>query len=594
MQCLGGVGNKEEVLKIIQTLVVIVFFLLTACARQSTPSVTTPTIDVIPSLPTNTPPPTATPIFTPTPQAVADEGHPGLPLLVEQGEYFSTSGICATCHTNIKDEDGADISLDAYWRSTMMANAARDPYWQASVQGEALRNPDLTVVIEDKCATCHMPMARYTLDVEGEAAQIYGSNGMLSANHELHALAVDGVSCTVCHQIRENGLGSASSYSGGFIIDTELVAPDRIIFGPYTIGKRQADIMQSGSGYRPEQGLHITQSELCASCHTLYTPTVNVSGEIVGEFPEQVPYFEWFYSDYRRTSSCQDCHMPEAKGGAKIANTSRVLRSPFLQHTFVGGNVYMLEVMKAFTEEVGMTASAEHLQATIDRALDQLQNRTATISLEDVRLVGPRLYADVVVENLAGHKFPTGFPARRAWIHFVVSDVEGQVVFESGAYKSDGSILDNANDTDPGEVEPHYLAIVQPDQVQIYETILQDTENRVTTTLIEAALYRKDNRLLPSGFEKDAPYEDIAVRGAAREDENFLGGGDRIEYIAYLGEARGPFNLTVELLYQSIGYRWAENLRQHEGPEIARFLHYYEAIPNFPVIITSASVEVGG
>ena len=34
--------------------------------------------------------------------------------------------------------------------------------------------------------------------------------------------------------------------------------------------------------------------------------------------------------------------------------------------------------------------------------------------------------------NLAGHKFPTGHPYRRAWLHVRVSDPAGRVLFESG------------------------------------------------------------------------------------------------------------------------------------------------------------------
>jgi hypothetical protein len=592
--CLGGVSLQEEALKKNQALMVIVFLLLTACARQSTPSVTMPTAEIVLSQPTNTPPPTATPIFTPTPKVTIDEGHPGLPLLVERGALFSTSGTCSVCHTRMLDDDGADVSIDTYWRSTMMANDARDPYWQASTVKEIITNPGLQSVIEDSCATCHMPMARFTAVNAGGETTIFNEAGFLNPENELHSLAIDGVSCSLCHQIRETDLGGPLSYSGSFVIDTELSTPDRIIFGPYTIEDDQADIMQGVSGFRPEQGLHLSDSGLCATCHTLYTPTVDASGEVVGEFPEQVPYLEWYYSDYRRAQPCQGCHMPEAKGGVKIATSSQILRSPFALHEFVGGNVYMLSILKTFAEELEVTASSEQFDATLARALDQLQTRTATISLENVRLSGQRLYAEVIVENQAGHKFPTGFPSRRAWIHFTIQDANGQVVFESGAYDSTGSIMGNDNDDDPTTNEQHYLAIVQPEQVQIYEAILQDTENRVTTTLIKAAQYRKDNRLLPSGFEKDAPYEDIAVRGAAREDEDFLGGGDRIEFIASVGDAQGPLSITVELLYQSIGYRWAENLRQHEAPEITRFLHYYESVPNLPVVIASASVDVGG
>ena len=286
--------------------------------------------------------------------------------------------------------------------------------------------------------------------------------------------------------------------------------------------------------------------------------------------------------------------MPEADGGVKISTMSEVLRSPFAQHVFVGGNAYMLRIFETFGEDIEVTASSEQFEATIGRTLEQLETGAATIEFGDVRLSGSRLIADMVIENLAGHKFPTGFPARRAWIHFTVRDASGEMIFESGGFNPDGSIVENDNDADPGAVEQHYLAIVQPEQVQIYEAVLQDTENHVSTTLLRAASYRKDNRLLPSGFEKAAPYEDITVRGGAREDDDFQGGGDKIQYIVNVGSAEGPFTVTAELLYQSIGYRWAENLRRYDAFEIARFIGYYDAVPNQPVVVSHSAVEVGG
>jgi hypothetical protein len=51
--------------------------------------------------------------------------------------------------------------------------------------------------------------------------------------------------------------------------------------------------------------------------------------------------------------------------------------------------------------------------------------------------------------------------------------------------------------------------------------------------------------------------------------------------------------VAVELLYQPIGYRWAQNVGHREGPEIERFLEYYEAVPNLPVAVARTAVEVG-
>jgi hypothetical protein len=324
----------------------------------------------------------------------------------------------------------------------------------------------------------------------------------------------------------------------------------------------------------------------------IYTPILDRSGGTVGEFPQQASYLEWFYSDYRSTRSCQGCHMPAADGGVNVASSSTDLRSPFLLHTFSGGNAYLLGMLQTFGDELGVTASGELLQAARERSLGLLQQQTAALSLENVGVTGVQLGANVVVTNKAGHKFPTGFPSRRAWIHLSVKDSAGNVVFESGAVQPDGSIVGDDNDIDPSLSEPHYTVISRPDQVEIYETILKDTAGRVTSGLNQAAGYVKDNRILPSGFDKGAPYQDVAVWGGARDDPLFLGGSDRVQVLVNLGQAPGPYTLTVELLYQAIGYRWAESLRAVQGPEVQRFLGFYDTTPNTPIVVASVTQQV--
>ena len=69
--------------------------------------------------------------------AAAQEATPDPTLVnlpVENGRYFDTSGLCATCHRNMVDEHGNDISFDTAWRATMMANSGRDPYWRAGLR----------------------------------------------------------------------------------------------------------------------------------------------------------------------------------------------------------------------------------------------------------------------------------------------------------------------------------------------------------------------------------------------------------------------------------------------------------------------------
>jgi hypothetical protein len=553
-----------------------------ACAPTPAP---TPAPSATLARPTRTPPPPATPIPT---QPVRRQG---LPLPTERSDLFAGSGLCAICHQSMLDDAGQDVSIDRAWRGSMMAQSARDPYWRASVQAEAQRHPEQAAVIETACARCHMPMAQVTLQQQGEPADVLGEQGLLDPAHPLHNLAMDGVSCTLCHQIQEQGLGLPESYSGGFVIDTETPAGKRLIFGPYLVEPAQSDVMEITSGYLPVQGLHVIRSEMCATCHTLYTEPPDGSAEA---FPEQVPYLEWYYSSYRRTHSCQDCHMPPAEGGVRIAVTSPYPRSPFSQHTFSGGNAYMLGMLQTFADELQVTADGEHLQEARDRTLELLQEQSASLSIEALQLSGTRLTVEVRVKNQAGHKLPTGFPARRAWLRFQVTDATGAVVFESGAVDAEGRIAGNDADEDPTRFEPHYLAIVQTDQVQIYEAVLGDSAGQATTGLMQASQYLKDNRLLPVGLDPGDALESIRPVGQTTEDPDFFGGEDSLQYAIDLAAAPRPFTVQVQLLFQSIGYRWAQNLRELQGDQIEQFLRFYEAVPNTPVVLAEVSEQVGG
>jgi hypothetical protein len=351
--------------------------------------------------------------------------------------------------------------------------------------------------------------------------------------------------------------------------------------------------MQSASGFIPVESAHVDQPELCATCHTLYTPYVDATGEIGGVFPEQTAYLEWQASSFGGAITCQDCHMPVADGHVQLSVTGGPPRSPFYQHQFAGGNAYILEVLQAYGSELAVTASSAQLQDKQDQIVAQIETRTASLDLAEITLDGADLTVKVAVASMTGHKFPTGFPSRRAWIHLLVQNANGQVVFESGRPNADGSIDGNDNDLDAASFETHHLVIDEPGQVQIYEAIMANTDGEVTTTLLRGAGYLKDNRLLPSGFDKLAAEADIAVHGVALDDADFSGGRDLVRYAIDVDQAQGPFSVTAELLYQSIGYRWAANLSAYDAPEPARFVAYYDQVYSQPLTVAGDSAQVG-
>jgi hypothetical protein len=193
----------------------------------------------------------------------------------------------------------------------------------------------------------------------------------------------------------------------------------------------------------------------------------------------------------------------------------------------------------------------------------------------------------VDVRNLTGHKFPTGYPSRRAWLHVTVRSGT-TVVFESGAVEGTGAIRGNDGDGDSRRYEPHYEQITQADQVQIYEPILGDRSGTPTTGLLTATQYLKDNRLLPRGFEKSTAPAEIAVHGAASGDADFSASGDRVRFaVDVSGEA--PYTVEVELRYQSIGFRWAHNLEGYDAPEPRRFVSYYRSMSSTSSMVVATA-----
>jgi hypothetical protein len=488
---------------------------------------------------------------------------------------FQTSDRCLACHNGMTTSTGEDFSIGIDWRASIMANSSRDPYWQASVRRESLDHPKSQADIEDECSVCHMPIVRYQAKDQGELGQVF-------AHLPLHERdAADGVSCSVCHQITPERLGTPASYNGNFVVGGADPAGHHPEFGPFDIDPGLARVMHSStSGFVPERGDQIRSSQLCASCHTLITRALGPDGREIGSLPEQVPYQEWLHSDYRDQSSCQSCHMAAVAGEAPIARILGIPRQGAMRHEFVAANFFMQRMLERYHDELEVAAQPQELATAADRTVQFLQARAAQVRVGNIQVNGGQLIADITVENLGGHKLPTAYPSRRAWLHVIVRDQNGAKVFESGALHADGSIEGNDNDADATRYEPHYREIHRPDQVQIYESILGDSHGKVTTGLLSAVGYLKDNRLLPHGFDKSSAAAEIAVRGAAAEDPGFTDRGDLIRYVVDLGgDAQGTYSVAAELWYQPIGYRWANNLKPYDGAtEPKRFNEHFDSM----------------
>ena len=521
-----------------------------------------------------------------TAAAIPASGEPGAAAEGQPPHLFQTAEDCLACHNGLRTPAGEDVSIGTSWRASMMANSARDPYWQAAVRRETIDHPAAAAAIQDECSVCHMPMARTEAHAWGREGRVFAHLPVAGGRARDDRLAHDGVSCTICHQITGEKLGTPASFTGGYVVDAAPplgkprgAAGARPIFGPFEVESGLTAVMHSATDFRPAESAHVRQSELCATCHTLFTKALGANGEVIGELPEQMPYLEWRHSAFRiEARSCQSCHMRAVAEDMPVSSVLGQPRQGLARHGFIGGNAFMLRMLNRYRSELGVDALAEELDQAVRQTVSNLEDATAEVAVDGAAIRGDVLGFDVVVRNLTGHKLPTGYPSRRAWLHVTVRDAADVPLFESGALEPTGSIAGNANDSDPTQFEPHFERIDRPDQVQIYESIMVDPAGAPTTGLLAAVRYAKDNRLVPRGFQKGTAAREIAVVGNASSDADFNGDGDRVRFDVGVGGRQGPMRIEVELRFQAIGFRWAQNLKKYDAPEPRRFVGYYDAM----------------
>jgi hypothetical protein len=514
-------------------------------------------------------------------------------LPIGVNSLFIGSGKCAGCHgidpenlANVTSE-GENVSPAENWRGTMMANSSKDPLWRAKVAHEVSVNPEHESALVNKCTSCHAPQGKY-------AALHDGIENFTMAMIDQDSVANDGVACGACHsqQIETIGL----NFSGELFYNADTV------WGP-VFNIPQGDFpmfgsaMQSFVGRTPVPHEKFSKSESCAGCHTLLTNTVTLEGELTGtQFIEQATYHEWLNSTYNAQNNyegeCQGCHMPRMSEPIIVASGYKFLppREPYGQHWLVGGNTFMLNLLKNNIETLGLTANEDHFNTVIDRTMNQLQNQTATLEISEGEIDGDTARYTVKLTNEAGHKFPSGYPSRIAFVEFVMTDAEGTEIFHSGKINPNFEI-----EGQDASWEPHYDLITEDDQVQIYEMVMGDVNGNLTTVLERADQMLKDNRLVPLGFSTaHAAYDSTMIIGNAANDPNFNyvngvegSGTDEIHYHIPVNGIDGEVQVMARLWYQSVPPKYTTEMFGVDDPTINLFEDMYYLEGAYPVEVAS-------
>jgi hypothetical protein len=505
-------------------------------------------------------------------------------LFVMHSPYFATAGRCSGCHGRdtmglaMVTSEGVDVNVADDWRSTLMANSARDPFFLAKADHEVLVNPGHQTPIENKCLSCHAPLGMHEERMLGHAPF---NLAMLDTS----VMGKEGVSCLACHMQDPDSAGNF--FSGELHFDSARV------YGPYPDDEINVAIMEFFVGFRPGLGTHILDGRVCAGCHSLITETLDLTGTPTGgEFVEQATWHEWKNSIYpaNEETSCRGCHIPRIDDPIILASEYAFLpgHTPFGKHHLVGANAHMLRLMKDNREALGIPATDVHFDSTIARTLRTLQG-AVEVAMEVTDRTNDTAFVAVQLTNLAGHKFPSGYPSRRAFVQLIATNTLGDTLFQSGRWDGTYELLGH----DAG-YEPHHDVITQGEQVQIYELVMGDVNGDVTTVLERAAAPLKDNRLVPDGFSTTHPsYDTTQIAGVPAADINFnhdaMGtegsGTDVVHYHIATNGYTGPLVLSARVYYQPMPPLWNAEMFGHHSAAIDTFRTMLDSSDGTPELV---------
>ncbi len=273
--------------------------------------------------------------------------------------------ICEKCHPAIVSE----------WEASAHSRSATNPLFLAMYEGkdatgEATGGPGYRIDFPHSagnCAACHVP---------GLAVNAPFGTDATSAR-----AAAAGVSCDVCHKVREAEIDDAGGRPGVLSLRFARPAPGKDAFFA-----QLDDVTAGDDSFNPL----FRESRYCAPCHHGTFWRVRAYSE----------FAEWAASSYaRRNVQCQDCHM-KLEGGARrfaLEKEGGVLRDPA---TISSHAQYGLDDARFMREAVRVETRA-----------DLARGR-----------VGVRVS---VTNSGAGHHVPTGSPMRNMILLVAARDSRG-------------------------------------------------------------------------------------------------------------------------------------------------------------------------
>lgn len=381
---------------------------------------------------------------------------------------------CANCHA-----PGSNLG-DAIppWNGLSASSPSRRPL-------RDLLGPDAMEGIS--CAFCHQ--------VHGPVRPGAAARGEYEGNPDWIS-TVTGERFEARPEDRQGIFGIANS---GYALD-----PRELLLGA---GARGAVVNEAHGRPSADARAYLQSSEFCGSCHDVRLFGTDAIAGVRGEHFKRLrnAYSEWrtWADDERRAgrtpASCQDCHMstfpgvcepvgdasatlgqigagatalaracppgtsfaPRAPGAAAIGSVAVASDAPgsVAPHYFTGVDIPLSpEFPPALVDDP--TLDAFGIPRGAKQRRDLLLGRTFEFQIDGAARRGDRLEIPIVLENVgAGHRVPAGFSQEREfWVHLVVRDADGRVLYEVGRVDRDDEDLRDKTfvrvNIDDGDLDP--------------------------------------------------------------------------------------------------------------------------------------------
>ncbi|MFQ5568754.1 MAG: multiheme c-type cytochrome [Rhodothermales bacterium] len=324
------------------------------------------------------------------------------------------------CHTEIYKE----------WQVSSHRWSAMDAAFQKVQSVMADQNgPETTRY----CGGCHDPISLFS-----------GTKNVFTEDLTNLTGYQEGVSCIACHAIKETDVKGNANYV--------MTQPERYMF-ELRDGNTAAFISDFLIRAYPKQHVETLQhrlfksAEFCAACHKQF-----IDEEInnVGWVQLQNQYDNWRKSrwnepgDPTQTIECRECHMPLTDsfdpGSGDDLDYNRTLDDgKHRSHRFLAANQFMPIALQLEGAHEQVDLTEKWLQGKIE--IPEIEDKWRAGPAVPIELIVPETAAPgedikvqaVITNNKVGHDFPTGpLDIIQAWTEVVVTDQNGNLIFESG------------------------------------------------------------------------------------------------------------------------------------------------------------------